>query len=47
MPNHVINMIAVDGDPKRINEMREAIQNVEYGLGTIDFDKIIPMPPSC
>lgn len=46
MPNHIINMIAVDGDPKRINEMREAIQNDECGLGTIDFNKIIPMPPS-
>ncbi len=46
MPNRVINMIDVQGDPRRINEMREAIQNDECGLGTIDFNKIAPMPPS-
>jgi len=27
MPNHVINMIDVQGDPRRINEMRQAVQN--------------------
>ena len=44
MPNHVKNTLSFSGDPKRISEMKEKIKNDEYGLGTIDFEKIIPMP---
>ena len=46
MPNHVMNMLTFSGDAKRISEMKEKIKNDEYGLGTIDFEKIIPMPDS-
>ena len=44
MPNHVENVIELHGDPKRIRAMLEQIQNDEFGLGTIDFQKVIPMP---
>ncbi len=46
MPNHVTNIIAYSGDRKQIAEMLETIKNDEYGIGTIDFNKIIPMPES-
>ena len=46
MPNHVMNTLAFSGDAKRIREMKEKIKSDEYGLGTIDFEKIIPMPDS-
>lgn len=46
MPNHVINIVTFSGDEKKIAEMLAAIQNDEHGLGTIDFNKIIPMPES-
>lgn len=44
MPNHVTNIIKLNGDRKQISELLEQIQNDEHGLGTIDFEKIIPMP---
>ena len=44
MPNHVINLITISGDRQKIDEMLSKIQNDEYGLGTVDFGKIIPMP---
>lgn len=46
MPNHIENIITLKGDKKQIREMLEAIQNDDYSLGTIDFNKIIPMPES-
>lgn len=46
MPNHVKNIITIKGDEKKIREMLEAIKNDDYGLGTVDFNKIIPMPDS-
>lgn len=46
MPNHVENIITLKGDEKKISEMLKAIQNDDYGLGTVDFNKIIPMPES-
>lgn len=42
MPNHVENIIALKGDERKIREMLEAIKNDDYGLGTVDFNKIIP-----
>ena len=45
MPNHVINMIEIEGDPKRIAELREAVKHDDIGPGSIDFDKVIPRPP--
>ena len=44
MPNHVTNIIKLNGDRKQIRELLEQIQSDELGLGTIDFEKIIPMP---
>ncbi len=45
MPNHVTNIIEIKGDPARIKSLFEAIKHDEYGLGSIDFNKLIPMPP--
>ncbi len=44
MPNHVANHIKFIGEPERIKEVLEAIKNDEIGIGSIDFNKIIPMP---
>lgn len=46
MPNHVVNHISLRGDPKKIREMLEAIKSDELGIGSVDFNKIIPMPES-
>lgn len=44
MPNHVENIITLQGDKKKIREMLEAIKNDDLGIGTIDFNKITGMP---
>lgn len=44
MPNHITNIVAVFGDESRIQAMLKEIQTDEYGLGSVDFNKIIPMP---
>lgn len=46
MPNHVTNIIKLEGDKEQIQKLFEAICNDEYGPGTIDFEKITPMPQS-
>lgn len=46
MSNNVQNYISYTGDEGRIREMLETIKNDTFGLGTIDFNKIIPMPES-
>lgn len=46
MPNHVENHIEFSGDARQIKAMLEIIKNDEYGIVTIDFNKIIPMPKS-
>ncbi len=46
MPNHVTNIVKFNGNADRFQEMLERIQNEEYGRGSIDFNKIIPMPES-
>lgn len=46
MPNHVTNIIKFKGNADRFQELLERIQNEEYGRGSIDFNKIIPMPES-
>ena len=45
MPNYVANVVTFGGDEKRIKEMLLAVQNDEFGPGSISFNKIIPMPP--
>ena len=44
MPNHITNIIAVSGDESRIRTMLKEVQSDEIGMGSIDFNKIIPMP---
>ncbi len=45
MPNHVTNILSFEDIPyEQIKEILEAIKNDEYGIGSIDFNKIIPMP---
>lgn len=46
MSNNVKNIIALNGDKKKIHEMFETIKNDDYGLGTVDFNEITPMPQS-
>lgn len=46
MPNDIKNIIRLKGEEEKINEMLKTIQNDKYGIGTIDFNKIIPMPES-
>ena len=44
MPNHITNKITIISKQERINEILETIKHDEHGLGSIDFNKIIPMP---
>lgn len=46
MPNHVTNILTFSGDENQINELLERIKNDKFGIGTISFNKIIPMPES-
>lgn len=46
MPNHVRNIIRFDAGPEQIKKILEAIQDDESGLGSIDFNKLDPMPES-
>lgn len=44
MPNYVRNRVFFEGDPGEIRRMLESIREEELGLGSIDFQKILPMP---
>lgn len=44
MPNNITSIITLSGDENRIKDMLEAIQNDKYGIGSVDFEKILPMP---
>lgn len=46
MPNYVTNIIRYEGDEDVIRGMLESIKDDKYGLGTIDFNKLVPMPGS-
>lgn len=46
MPNHVKNVLKFTGEYSEIKSMLEMIKQDEYGIGSIDFDKLIPMPDS-
>lgn len=46
MPNWVKNQVKIEGDKGVVIEMLTAIQNSKEGFGSIDFNKIIPMPES-
>lgn len=44
MPNHVTNILELEGDNSEIKKLYENIKCEEEDLGSIDFNKIIPMP---
>ena len=46
MPNHITNILKFTGDKEKIKEMFEVLKGDEVGFGSIDFNKVIPMPPS-
>lgn len=52
MPNHVINRLEFECPEERLKEILSAIcyddssEAEQTGIGTIDFNKITPMPPS-
>ena len=46
MPNHVINKVKFSGNEIEIRKMLDEIKNDEIGIGSIDFNKIVPMPES-
>ena len=43
MPNHVTNVLTLHGESDQIRAMLEAIQYDDLGIGSVDFNKIIPM----
>lgn len=46
MPNHITNRLTVKAEGERLEEILAAIQNDSIGRGSIDFNKLIPMPES-
>lgn len=44
MPNYVCNKIELKGNMNIITSMLNKIKHDDYGKGTIDFNKVIPMP---
>ena len=44
MPNHVKNTLTLTGEKEKIIELMESVKADEFGLGTLDFDKVIPTP---
>ena len=44
MPNHITNRIKLTGEPAEIRKALEAVKDDKHGIGTIDFEKVIPMP---
>ena len=46
MPNHITNILTFEGDSEQVHAMLDKIKSDELGFGSIDFNKIIPMPES-
>ena len=46
MPNHVTNRLTILAEGKQLEEILDAIKSDEVGRGSIDFNKLIPMPES-
>lgn len=46
MPNHLMSKIHLEGDPKRIQELLEHVKYDDGDIGSLDCNKIIPMPDS-
>ena len=46
MPNHIINTIRLTGDREKISELLESVKDNRFGIDSLDFNKVIPMPES-
>ena len=44
MPNNVTNIIKLQGSDEQIKKLLEEVRDDEEGIGSIDFNKLIPMP---
>jgi hypothetical protein len=44
MPNYVINKLQIEADDITVEKILETIKDDEVGKGSIDFNKLIPMP---
>lgn len=44
MPNHIYNVVTFDCSHERAAEILKAVEMEGCGLGSIDFEKLIPMP---
>jgi hypothetical protein len=45
MPNHVVNKVRIKADGALLDEILEAVKLDDVGIGSVDFNKVIPMPP--
>jgi len=45
MPNHVRNILTFEAEGEILHRILDDIKNDEKGIGSIDFNKLIPMPP--
>ncbi len=46
MPNHITNILTIQADENKVRNILERVKSEEDGLGSIDFNKLIPMPES-
>lgn len=46
MPNHITNILTIQTDEEQVRDILEAVKSDETGIGSVDFNKIIPMPES-
>ena len=46
MPNHITNILKFKGDSEQVHALHDKIKSDELGYGSIDFNKIIPLPES-
>ena len=44
MPNHITNILKFEGDSEQVHAMLDKIKSDELGFGSIDFNRIIPLP---
>ncbi len=44
MPNHVYNIVTFDCSAEKAQEILSAVEMEGRGLGSVDFEKLIPMP---
>ncbi len=44
MPNYVLNCVVMTGKQQRIDELVRAVQFADEAPGSVDFNKVIPMP---